>query len=96
MPTLLQILDGAPPANSPLIRVSHVPGTQALYPNAGYMVVQPLLEDVTGQPFPQIVRDAVLEPCGMDDSTLESPLPEELEAIAASGHRANGAPALGS
>jgi CubicO group peptidase (beta-lactamase class C family) len=91
VPTLLQILDGAPPANSPPIRVSHVPGTQALYSNAGYIVVRPLLEDVTGQRFPQIVRDAVLEPCGMNDSTLESPLPEELEAVAARGHRVNGA-----
>jgi CubicO group peptidase (beta-lactamase class C family) len=95
VPTLRQILDGAPPANSPPIRVGYVPGTQALYSNAGYMVIQPLLEDVTGQPFPQIVRDAVLEPCGMNDSTLESPLPGELEAIAASGHRANGAPIRG-
>jgi CubicO group peptidase (beta-lactamase class C family) len=31
----------------------------------------------------------------MNDSTLESPLPEELEAIAASGHRVNGAPVRG-
>jgi CubicO group peptidase (beta-lactamase class C family) len=95
VPTLQQMLDGAPPANSAPIRVSYVPGTQAIYSNAGYMVVQPLLEDLTGQPFPQIVRDAVLEPCGMNDSTLESPLPEELEAIASSGHRTNGAPVRG-
>ncbi len=95
VPTLQQVLDGVPPANSPPIRVDFVPGTQARYSGGGYVVVQQLLEDVTGQPFPQIVRDAVLEPWGMNDSTLESPLPEELEAIAASGHRANGAPIPG-
>jgi len=95
VPTLQQVLDGAPPANSPPIRVDLVPGTRFRYSGGGYMVVQQLLEDVTGQPFPQMVRDTVLEPWGMDDSTLESPLPEELEAIAASGHRANGAPIPG-
>jgi CubicO group peptidase (beta-lactamase class C family) len=95
VPTLLEMLDGAPPANSQPIRVSYVPGTQAIYSNAGYLVIQPLLEDVTGQPFPAIMQDVVLEPWGMRDSTFESPLPEEREPSAASGHRTNGAPVRG-
>ena len=90
VPNLLQILDGKPPANSPPIRVDTVPGTQVRYSGGGYMIVQQLLEDVAGMPFPEIVRGTVLEPWGMSSSTLESPLPEDLWAIAATGHRADG------
>jgi CubicO group peptidase (beta-lactamase class C family) len=90
VPTLGQILDGAWPANSLPIRVDIVPGTAYRYAGGGYMIVQQLLEDVTGEPFPDIVRSSVLEPWGMTTSTFESPLPETLHAIAASGHRADG------
>ncbi len=90
VPDLRQILDGERPANSPPIRVDIVPGTQYRYSGGGYMIVQQLLEDVVGEPFPDIMKDTVLEPWGMTASTFESPLPKQLSAIAASGHRADG------
>jgi CubicO group peptidase (beta-lactamase class C family) len=90
IPSLEQILNGKPPANSPPIRVDAIPGTQYRYSGGGYMIVQQLLEDLTGRPFPAIVQDTVLEPWGMTASTCESPLPEDLWAIAASGHRDDG------
>jgi CubicO group peptidase (beta-lactamase class C family) len=90
VPNLQQILDGERPANSPPIRVDIVPGTQHRYSGGGYMIVQQLLEDLTGEPLPDIIRNSVLEPCGMTSSTFESPLPERLRAIAASGHRTDG------
>ena len=90
IPNLQQILDGEPPANSPPIRVDAVPGGQFRYSGGGYMIVQQLLEDVTGRPFPEIMGSAVLEPWGMTASTFESPLPEGLRASAASGHRTDG------
>ena len=95
VPTLQQILDGEPPANSLPIRVNAVPGTRARYSGGGYVIVQQLLEDVTGEPFPQIMRGTVLEPWGMAASTFEAPLPEESWAIAATGHRVDGAPIPG-
>jgi len=91
VPNLQQILNGEWPANSPPIRVDIVPGTQYRYSGGGYMIVQQLLEDVAGEPFPEIMRNSVLEPWGMTASTFESPLPEQLRAIAASGHRVDGA-----
>ena len=90
VPNLRQILDGEWPANSPPIRVDIVPGTQHRYSGGGYMIVQQLLEDVVGEPFQDIMHNAVLEPWGMSASTFESPLPEHLSEIAASGHRADG------
>jgi CubicO group peptidase (beta-lactamase class C family) len=91
VPNLQQILNGQWPANSPPIRVDTVPGTEYRYSGGGYMIVQQLLEDVVGKPFSEIMHKSVLEPWGMTASTFESPLPEQLRSIAASGHRADGA-----
>ncbi len=90
IPTLQQILDGEPPANSAPIRVNIVPGTEHRYSGGGYMIVQQLLEDVADEPFPELMRDTVLGPWGMTNSTFESPLPDRLQLLAASAHRANG------
>jgi CubicO group peptidase (beta-lactamase class C family) len=90
IPNLQQILDGEPPANSLPIRVDTVPGTLYRYSGGGYMVVQKLLEDVTGMSFPEIMEDTVLKPLGMKNSTFESPLPEDRWSNAATGHRADG------
>ena len=90
IPNLQQILDGEPPANSAPIRVKAVPGTEQSYSGGGYMIVQQLLEDVSGEPFAEILQDTVLEPWGMTASTFESPLPDDLWSIAAAGHRADG------
>lgn len=90
VPSLQQILDGEWPANSPPIYVDILPGTMHRYSGGGYMIVQQLLEDVVGEAFPDIMQNSVLEPWGMTASTFESPLPEDLHSIAASGHRENG------
>jgi CubicO group peptidase (beta-lactamase class C family) len=90
VPNLEQILNGELPANSAPIRVDMVPGTQFRYSGGGYMIVQQLLEDIVGEPFPDILQNTVLEPWGMTASTFESPLPEQYRAIAASGHRVDG------
>ncbi len=91
VPNLQQILNGEPPANSPPIRVDAVPGKQYRYSGGGYLIVQRLLEEISGRPFPEIMRNIVLEPCTMTASTFESPLPEDLWTIAATGHRGDGA-----
>jgi len=89
-PNLPQILNGEWPANSPPVRVDIVPGTQHRYSGGGYMIVQQLLEDLTGKPLSTIVQNSVLEPWGMTSSTFVSPLPDTFRVNAASGHRANG------
>src|SRR4051812_31269006 len=53
MATLVQVLDGAPPANTAPIRVDTTPGSIWRYSGGGYTVVQQLVIDVTGQSFPQ-------------------------------------------
>jgi CubicO group peptidase (beta-lactamase class C family) len=95
LPATRQILDGAPPANSGPVRVNAIPGTQFRYSGGGTTVVQQLLVDVTGLPFPQLMRELVLDPLGMSHSTYEQPLPATRWAEAATGHRSEGAPVDG-
>ncbi|HMD09903.1 MAG TPA: serine hydrolase [Candidatus Acidoferrum sp.] len=95
VPTVVQILNGEKPANSDPIRVDVVPGTLWRYSGGGYVVLQTLLSDVTGKPFPQIMRELVLGPAGMTHSTYEQPLPQNRASEAATPYRADGSPAKG-
>ncbi len=74
MPTLVQTLSGEAPAENDPAVVEVAPGTEWRYSNLGYIVIQQLLEDVTGQPFADIARDVIFEPLGMTSSTFKVPL----------------------
>ncbi len=95
LPSLLNILDGTYPANTPAIRVDTLPGLQYSYSGGGYCILRQLLSDVTGKPFPALMRELVLDPLGMHDSTYEQPLPIEWSHNAASAHRTAGKPIPG-
>jgi CubicO group peptidase (beta-lactamase class C family) len=95
VPTVVQILNGEKPANSDPIRVDVVPGTLWRYSGGGFVVLQTLLSDITGKPFPQIMRELVLGPAGMTHSTYEQPLPKDRASEAATPYRANGDPVKG-
>jgi CubicO group peptidase (beta-lactamase class C family) len=91
LPDLAQILGGRPPANSPPVRVEHVPGTRFAYSGGGYQIVQSLVQDVTGTPFADAVQGLVLRPLEMVDSVFAQPLPAALAGRAARGHDSGGA-----
>jgi CubicO group peptidase (beta-lactamase class C family) len=90
LPTLVQILDGVPPANSPPVRVEIVPGSRYAYSGGGYEIVQAIIQDVTRNPFEEALQDLVLRPAGMADSLFARPLPTTLVPRAATGHDADG------
>jgi CubicO group peptidase (beta-lactamase class C family) len=90
IPTTLEVLDGAGPANTPPIRVDTIPGSIWRYSGGGYTIMQLLLEDVAGMPFPQLLREKVLDPVGMTLSSYEQPLPPERAVHAASSHLSDG------
>jgi CubicO group peptidase (beta-lactamase class C family) len=90
IPTLVQIFNGEPPANTAPIRVDFVPGTKFRYSGGGVTIEQQLVMDVTGKPFPQFMRETVLDKIGMADSTYEQPLPSPRAAMTATGTRADG------
>jgi CubicO group peptidase (beta-lactamase class C family) len=95
LPTLVQILNGAKPANSPAIYVDIVPGSAWRYSGGGFVVIQQLLLDVTGKPFPTFMKETVLGPAGMAHSTYEQPLPKSRLDEAAMPYHSNGQPTPG-
>ena len=95
VPTLLEVLDGQAPANSAAIRSMMRPAYKVKYSGGGYCIVQQMLIDAEGEPFPQLMRELVLEPAGMTHSTFDRPLPEAIAEQAASGHRAKRIPITG-
>jgi CubicO group peptidase (beta-lactamase class C family) len=91
IPTLVQVLDGVKPANTAPTRVVGPPGAKWDYSGAGYTVLQQLMIDAAGKPFPDLMRELVFDKLGMTRSTFEQPLPERFAAAAARGHQPNGA-----
>jgi CubicO group peptidase (beta-lactamase class C family) len=94
-PTLLQILRGEPPAEGGPVTVDMVPGSEHRYSNEGYAIVQQLLIDIERKPFPEIMKERVLDPLAMNHSTFEQPLPANLLPHAAAGHIGDGEPVPG-
>jgi CubicO group peptidase (beta-lactamase class C family) len=90
LPSLKQVLDGFKPANTPPIKADIEIGSRFRYAGGGYTILQQLLTDVLGRPFPYVMRDAVLIKLDMNQSTYEQPLSQALAGRAASGHRADG------
>ena len=91
-PSLAEILDGTPPANTPPIYVDLIPSMQFRYSGGGTTIAQLAVTDFAGLPFPKLMRDLVLDPLGMADSSYEQPPPSTLTDRAAIGHPLNGVP----
>jgi len=95
VPTLVQVLNGEPPANTPAIRLETVPGSKWNYSGGGFTVMQQLVLDVSKEPFPKLLHDTVLAPIGMSHSTYQQPLPGELRAEAARPYTEEESPVTG-
>jgi len=90
LPSLVQILDGSPPANSPAVRVIRTPGKGYAYSGGGYEIVQALMQDTSHQPFADLVKELVLQPVGMNDSFFGQ-RPRAPGQPMATGHLSSGA-----
>jgi CubicO group peptidase (beta-lactamase class C family) len=78
LPTLPQILDGTPPANTEAVRPATPPGAFS-YSGGGYEVAELAVTDAIG-PYPALAEAEVLRPLGMTASGFTAP------AEAARGH----------
>lgn len=90
IPTLVQVLNGEKPANSPAVVSDTTPGRRTKYSGGGYVVMQQAVEDITGKAFPAFMQQTVLSPLGMTRSTYAQPLPDALAANASVAHFGNG------
>jgi CubicO group peptidase (beta-lactamase class C family) len=89
VPTLVQVLNGEKPANTPAIRIEAEPGTKWNYSGGGFTIMQMMAIDAAKEPFPKLLHDTVLGPVGMKHSTYEQPLPATM-GPAATPYNADG------
>jgi CubicO group peptidase (beta-lactamase class C family) len=92
VPTLVEVLDGVPPATNEAIRVVNAPGRTTSYSGGGTSIAQQLTVDVTGKPFPIFMKQTLLAPLDMTTSTFDQPLPQALWPRAADGYYSDGRP----
>jgi len=72
-PTLVQVLNGEPPAINDPFRFDCLPGTRFQYSNSGYMIIQMVLEDVLQKSYKDIVTEYIFGPLKMESSLVEYP-----------------------
>jgi CubicO group peptidase (beta-lactamase class C family) len=72
-PTLLELLEGKPPALNRPVRVEAVPGAGFRYSGGGTTIVQQMLVDVERRPFPDVMNDLLLAPFGLTHSSFVTP-----------------------
>jgi len=72
LPSLLQTLNGTPPAlNKPLQRIDRA-GSRSRYSGGGYMLVQAVIEDAMGQAFNALAHQYLFAPLGMKRSRFDA------------------------
>jgi CubicO group peptidase (beta-lactamase class C family) len=86
VPTVQQVLDGVPPANTPAVRNDTTPGARWLYSGGGITIAQLAATDATREAFAALMKRLALDPMGMRRSTYENPIPVSRAAETATGH----------
>lgn len=71
IPDLVTELNGRGRGPDWQVRITADPGREFRYSGGGYLVLQLLVEDLTGRPFADYMRTEVLVPLGMTDSSYE-------------------------
>jgi len=95
VPSVTDVLSGSGAANTGAVYPDTIPGRLWRYSGGGYTVMQLMMEEAAGKNFAQIMRERVLEPLSMDNSTYRQPLPEKYRKQASIAHNENGDPVEG-
>ena len=95
IPTIVQTLDGLPPANNQPIRALFEPELKVQYSGGGTTISQLVVTDVTGSSYPEYMKTAVLQPLGMTTSSYGMPDASTDSSLLATGYMANGREVIG-
>src|ERR1700735_2069836 len=89
-PTLVQILNGEKPSNTGPVLFARPPYQAYKYSGGGVTLMQLALGDLTGKPFAQMMRELVLDPLNMRDSSYEQPQPADRASHSSRAHSGQG------
>ena len=89
-PRMVELLEGKSHYCRVPIKVQFEPESEFHYSDAGYCIIQQLIEDVTGKQFKQVVHEFIFEPLGMKNSQLDTTMSEVDRGNFSCGHNKNG------
>lgn len=95
LPTIVQVLNGEKPANSPRIHSLFEPGLRPEYSGGGIIISQLIVMDITGRPYADYMKQTVLKPLGMGNSTFTQPPADVNQTLLATGYNVVGNPIPG-
>lgn len=95
LPTVVQILQGKKPANSPEVKPAFAPGVRFQYSGGGTTITQLIVTEQTGRPYDQYQQQEILDPMGMTSSFYTQPAPASKKDLLTTAYRENGKPVEG-
>ncbi len=90
IPSMVSLLKGETPYCKAPIRVTCEPESEFHYSDAGYCIIQQLIEDAMAKPFHQIMNEQVFEPLEMKNSYLDTAKMKLDSENFSCGHNKNG------
>jgi len=90
LPSLVEVLKGTAPANTRAVYPDTLPGSIWRYSGGGYTVMQLMMEEMTGASFDALMKERLLNPLGMEQSTYSQPLPPRFHEQVALAHDEQG------
>ena len=91
-PTMRELLEGKSPYCNTPVTVQYEPESRFDYSDAGYCVIQQLIEDVMKKPFSEVVEEQIFKPLQMINSRYQV---DQIDKNIASGHNKNGKVVIG-
>ena len=86
LPSIIQILDGQKPANSPAVRSVFEPNLKFQYSGGGTTISQLILENTTGEKYEDYMLKNVLTQLGMNESSYHQPPSSDKEKLLATAY----------
>ncbi|MGD6794996.1 serine hydrolase domain-containing protein [Metabacillus indicus] len=89
-PETAELLAGMTPYCKASIELKYEPWSDFCYSDAGYCIIQLVIEDASGIPFTKLVHDLIFRPLNMSDSTFDFPASSAEEGNFSCGHSKSG------
>ncbi len=90
IPTILDLLEGRTSYYPEVAEVKYEPGSNFLYSDLGFCIIEQLIEDTSKKPFKELMNELIFQPLNMKNSTLEYTIPEVKDYSFACGHNKDG------
>ncbi len=90
IPRIVDLLGGRTPYCKEPIKVSYEPESDFQYSDAGYCVIQQVIEDIIGKPFEIVMQEHIFKPLNMDKSFLVQSIQDIKDKDFSCGHNKNG------